>query len=159
MLFFLMIRRPPRSTLFPYTTLFRSLEDRRCLECGDVLRDLLAARDRFQEPPHDLARAGLRQIVGEADVVGLGDRRELLAHPLAQLLRQSAGIAPGPLATEHDVGEHRLALDVVGLADDGGLGDARVRHQRRLDLHGAEAVRSEERRVGKEWRSRWSPYH
>src|SRR2546427_7978264 len=28
-LFFLMIRRPPRSTLFPYTTLFRSQEDRR----------------------------------------------------------------------------------------------------------------------------------
>src|SRR5437764_10033021 len=26
-LFFLMIRRPPRSTLFPYTTLFRSLLD------------------------------------------------------------------------------------------------------------------------------------
>src|ERR1041384_4069791 len=26
--FFLMIRRPPRSTLFPYTTLFRSLEER-----------------------------------------------------------------------------------------------------------------------------------
>src|SRR5437667_5787573 len=25
-LFFLMLRRPPRSTLFPYTTLFRSLE-------------------------------------------------------------------------------------------------------------------------------------
>src|SRR2546430_13474448 len=25
MFFFLMIRRPPRSTLFPYTTLFRSL--------------------------------------------------------------------------------------------------------------------------------------
>src|SRR5689334_24499136 len=27
--FFLMIRRPPRSTLFPYTTLFRSLPERR----------------------------------------------------------------------------------------------------------------------------------
>src|SRR6266550_7128141 len=27
--FFLMIRRPPRSTLFPYTTLFRSLLDQR----------------------------------------------------------------------------------------------------------------------------------
>src|SRR2546430_10759671 len=27
--FFLMIRRPPRSTLFPYTTLFRSLADDR----------------------------------------------------------------------------------------------------------------------------------
>src|SRR3712207_7304524 len=25
-----MIRRPPRSTLFPYTTLFRSARDRRC---------------------------------------------------------------------------------------------------------------------------------
>src|SRR2546430_6600749 len=28
--FFLMIRRPPRSTLFPYTTLFRSFETGRC---------------------------------------------------------------------------------------------------------------------------------
>src|SRR2546429_6210344 len=28
--FFLMIRRPPRSTLFPYTTLFRSLLSRAC---------------------------------------------------------------------------------------------------------------------------------
>src|SRR5438270_11808104 len=30
--FFLMIRRPPRSTLFPYTTLFRSVEHRHQLE-------------------------------------------------------------------------------------------------------------------------------
>src|SRR5260370_18873792 len=29
--FFLMIRRPPRSTLFPYTTLFRSETDRHLL--------------------------------------------------------------------------------------------------------------------------------
>src|SRR2546430_6468068 len=29
--FFLMIRRPPRSTLFPYTTLFRSLQPRSVL--------------------------------------------------------------------------------------------------------------------------------
>src|SRR5438477_12670444 len=28
--FFLMIRRPPRSTLFPYTTLFRSVGTRAC---------------------------------------------------------------------------------------------------------------------------------
>src|SRR3712207_7231472 len=34
--FFLMIRRPPRSTLFPYTTLFRSAEipDQRIAERG-----------------------------------------------------------------------------------------------------------------------------
>ena len=30
--FFLMIRRPPRSTLFPYTTLFRSFLNREPLE-------------------------------------------------------------------------------------------------------------------------------
>src|SRR3712207_7318184 len=30
-LFFLMIRRPPRSTLFPYTTLFRSRSDKAAL--------------------------------------------------------------------------------------------------------------------------------
>src|SRR2546425_1952361 len=29
--FFLMIRRPPRSTLFPYTTLFRSLRSGECV--------------------------------------------------------------------------------------------------------------------------------
>src|SRR3712207_9416604 len=33
--FFLMIRRPPRSTLFPYTTLFRSEEIRRAEESVD----------------------------------------------------------------------------------------------------------------------------
>src|SRR5258705_12734155 len=33
--FFLMIRRPPRSTLFPYTTLFRSLAIRACVGAGD----------------------------------------------------------------------------------------------------------------------------
>src|SRR3712207_7395562 len=39
--FFLMIRRPPRSTLFPYTTLFRSRGDR-----GAGARD-----PRLREPP------------------------------------------------------------------------------------------------------------
>src|SRR2546430_17645955 len=33
-----MIRRPPRSTLFPYTTLFRSISIR-CLAVGDVNDD------------------------------------------------------------------------------------------------------------------------
>src|SRR5258708_32411177 len=33
-LFFLMIRRPPRSTLFPYTTLFRSFARFRVTEIG-----------------------------------------------------------------------------------------------------------------------------
>src|SRR2546425_7439120 len=33
--FFLMIRRPPRSTLFPYTTLFRSLADQQVASSRD----------------------------------------------------------------------------------------------------------------------------
>src|SRR5256885_17259991 len=37
--FFLMIRRPPRSTLFPYTTLFRSSHSRKATYCGAVRRD------------------------------------------------------------------------------------------------------------------------
>src|SRR2546430_13609653 len=48
--FFLMIRRPPRSTLFPYTTLFRSL--RRPAGAGqpaDGRSDRRGARARRQE--------------------------------------------------------------------------------------------------------------
>src|SRR2546430_12864043 len=43
-----MIRRPPRSTLFPYTTLFRSLEGLIGLSCaaeGDVGRALIHGRE------------------------------------------------------------------------------------------------------------------
>src|SRR6266496_5864971 len=54
--FFLMIRRPPRSTLFPYTTLFRSTERidvRRQLE--EDPRDLLFdARGRSEEHTSEL---------------------------------------------------------------------------------------------------------
>src|SRR5947207_7648161 len=38
-----MIRRPPRSTLFPYTTLFRSLEQRRARARQPENQDRLAA--------------------------------------------------------------------------------------------------------------------
>src|SRR2546430_11498031 len=52
--FFLMIRRPPRSTLFPYTTLFRSLDGVPAVDlaprwgvpqCG-VFRQLGSTQDR-----------------------------------------------------------------------------------------------------------------
>src|SRR2546430_10045968 len=42
--FFLMIRRPPRSTLFPYTTLFRSIVDTR----RRFLRGVCALFGRFR---------------------------------------------------------------------------------------------------------------
>src|SRR2546429_6424274 len=52
--FFLMIRRPPRSTLFPYTTLFRSrqsesrLRKRRPRPCAPPAAMLRAPPARFQ---------------------------------------------------------------------------------------------------------------
>src|SRR5688572_32769986 len=40
--FFLMMRRPPRSTLFPYTTLFRS-------SCGRVIRQAMQWNDKHTD--------------------------------------------------------------------------------------------------------------
>src|SRR3712207_9516698 len=98
--FFLMIRRPPRSTLFPYTTLFRSSRDEvRATEGGNRLD------------------------------TGVGELNRVLG----------GGVVPGSMVLvggEPGVGKSTLLLQVMGH-----LG------------------RSEERRVGKECRSRWSPYH
>src|SRR5690348_18017949 len=46
-----MIRRPPRSTLFPYTTLFRSLK--MMVECAKLSRELFAqpAFDAYRGAP------------------------------------------------------------------------------------------------------------
>src|SRR5947199_1898052 len=44
--FFLMIRRPPRSTLFPYTTLFRSCKPGSGRRWGGVCRSLSVLGDR-----------------------------------------------------------------------------------------------------------------
>src|SRR2546429_6093185 len=57
-----MIRRPPRSTLFPYTTLFRSQE-----EVADALRTLAIEAERTGQP------------------LGLGDRDRLAAWSHVQL--------------------------------------------------------------------------
>src|SRR3989442_8767395 len=56
-----MIRRPPRSTLFPYTTLFRSLlED----DATDLPYRDLAYSDRMGTAPEDIGLAGRGRIVG-----------------------------------------------------------------------------------------------
>src|SRR3712207_9324909 len=105
-LVFLMIRRPPRSTLFPYTTLFRSLEPhgRELAEQAVVDEELALA----------LAQVGQRGV--------------LVAGPLVDQDRVALaeGAPPGVLAGQPD--------------------GAALLEQR-----------SEERRVGKECRSRWSP--
>src|SRR5258708_39583879 len=99
-----MRRRPPRSTLFPYTPLFRSLRD----------RVPLAVRKSFHES-------------GFVDVE-------------TPILTRST---PGGARQNRRFHVDEAAL-VEGLA-----------HRQRDPV----AERSEERRVGKEGRSRWSPSH
>src|SRR5437868_15461600 len=48
--FFLILRRPPRSTLFPYTTLFRSLGNAVAPQRLHVDEDILGAVAPGQEP-------------------------------------------------------------------------------------------------------------
>src|SRR3712207_7317658 len=67
-----MIRRPPRSTLFPYTTLFRSHRERERAHQPRRLapppRDGQVAahrRDRHPEPEHEVRPA--REALGVAD--------------------------------------------------------------------------------------------
>src|SRR2546425_13093268 len=98
-----MIRRPPRSTLFPYTTLFRS-----------VFMDLAA-----------LTWNGYKSCYYRTYCVGKKPTQEMkdyYATALKWLYDSIHAVRPG--ATTRDI-----------------------------------ALRSEERRVGKECRSRWSPYH
>src|SRR5258705_4647165 len=69
--FFLMIRRPPRSTLFPYTTLFRSLQ---------VLLDLVVQLLRIHEQRVDLvAEQVAHDTAGEARLA-LNQRRRSEEH-------------------------------------------------------------------------------
>src|SRR2546428_4473177 len=72
MLFFLMIRRPPRSTLFPYTTLFRSGQplDR----AGEPLvgpEDLDGQKADGHQRDHQLLRGGNQEKL----VIPLVDRK------------------------------------------------------------------------------------
>src|SRR2546430_10499754 len=59
-----MIRRPPRSTLFPYTTLFRSLRAMVRAYVQGVLRNLDSVRVYLREE-HVLPPAALRQVHDE----------------------------------------------------------------------------------------------
>src|SRR5256885_17055082 len=121
-----MIRRPPRSTLFPYTTLFRSLR------APPVEQGLLDGSLDLGVSFHPPQRA-------ELDALPLFDERMMLlvnpSHPLAGRRTLSVKSLTGvPLALL-----------------------PRTFYTRSLIEDGLR--RSEERRVGKECRSRWSPDH
>src|SRR5438034_10297272 len=69
--FFLMIRRPPRSTLFPYTTLFRSLRG--------VALDLL----RPAVPAHHVA-GGIEHVRSEEHTSELQSHSDLVCRLLLE---------------------------------------------------------------------------
>src|SRR3712207_9486792 len=121
-----MIRRPPRSTLFPYTTLFRSV---------DAANFPAEVRDQV-----------IAIAVQLWEVFSKEDATLVEVNPLAK--------APDGTV---------LALDAkVTLDENAGFrhtGHAALEDSASADPLEARAKRSEERRVGKECRSRWSPYH
>src|SRR3712207_8081619 len=75
--FFLMIRRPPRSTLFPYTTLFRS----------DLLgssRDLVLAVELYVAAARDPALRAVTQDRSEEHTFELQSRQYLVCRLLLE---------------------------------------------------------------------------
>src|SRR3712207_6488820 len=94
-----MIRRPPRSTLFPYTTLFRSLQP----------------RDRVLEVPREQGRVPL-EIPGEGPGPDVLRHRVDHVRPLARLARPVSCQPLVRLAAQHQPAGSRLTLErVVGV--------------------------------------------
>src|SRR5437762_11668711 len=122
--FFLMIRRPPRSTLFPYTTLFRSLEvHARHLVPVDLHDDLVPEhRDVLR---HELPRLGgqeqHRRLAGPHGVDALR-----LVHGPDEERRGHTVLVPARVDRDADraleaVGDQRLRRLGDELLDPGGL--------------------------------------
>src|SRR2546422_10270314 len=142
-----MIRRPPRSTLFPYTTLFRSRGDRR----HAARRGPLLSAARRRAPVRHDAHLALGRRRGAAAQQGGRDAPpgpDQLPAALGGLRDQRPGL---PAARRPAVLEH---LDRLLRSP-----PARLVPAVSVEFQLVAILRSEERRVGKECRSRWSPYH
>src|SRR5260221_6751666 len=94
--FFLMIRRPPRSTLFPYTTLFRSVMEQLQDACPGTPVDVLRTR---------LAWLGLaaRQVRSEEHTSELQSHSDLVCRLLLEKKKKKHNNAVG--STGHDAGD------------------------------------------------------
>src|SRR3712207_8983676 len=84
-----MIRRPPRSTLFPYTTLFRSRER------AELLAREQAARNEA-EALYDQAR---RATAARDDVLGVVSHD--LRNPLSAITMCASALLESPRSEEH----------------------------------------------------------
>src|SRR2546426_9513397 len=105
--FFLMIRRPPRSTLFPYTTLFRSRVAGRIryhpLELADglVLQVEPRGADRqvgMQEEAARVGREGCAEVLRRDGPLLSGERRTRQGHLIQNDGRRHARGLSGTLA-------------------------------------------------------------
>src|SRR2546430_17506194 len=82
-----MIRRPPRSTLFPYTTLFRSDAELEVLheleKCEEDFDGWLMLAELYARHFHDLPEADrtIRELCGQPNVTGI--QISLALHRLA----------------------------------------------------------------------------
>src|SRR5438874_13106816 len=79
--FFLMIRRPPRSTLFPYTTLFRSVPDV-AIVFSDLQGQAAPARERMSA--RNRSRCSVIRSRSEEHTSELQSRRDLVCRLLLE---------------------------------------------------------------------------
>src|SRR2546422_5588667 len=152
-----MIRRPPRSTLFPYTTLFRS--DHTFGNYAFPPETLIVAQQKTAERMRDFERE--KQVLlplVDNDPTVFGDVRLRLPDlVLDEYLELDLG---GRVVELYHFGHGNTPGDTVVYVP-----EARVAWTGNLIVGEGnipfliEGGRSEERRVGKECRSRWSPYH
>src|SRR5256886_16188853 len=157
--FFLMIRRPPRSTLFPYTTLFRSRRipvDRHVpdeLERRLVLVVLGQVRRHLQRRvEHDVER----QLLGER---GPGTRLPGAARPSITLAALDQDVEDARREVHRPVQHAREEQDRLVLGGGAPFGAPRGVLLPACALaahHVGIGARSGERRVGAEGRSWWS---
>src|SRR3989441_3753518 len=151
-----MIRRPPRSTLFPYTTLFRS---RRGPENPAPQRHHREQRERREhrcdEPPRGGPYgAGAPEV--EPRCPPNQHQRDEPPLDTAQPRREE----PDGLEEQHRIDRHvdqRVDPEEPPAPESPEAAEGAL-HPPVIAAFDGEH-RSEERRVGKECRSRWSPYH
>src|SRR3954449_10407797 len=110
-----MIRRPPRSTLFPYTTLFRS-NDTATTEIGNVGKE---CRSRWS-PYHFVARRDEEDAALFEHVERISDRLALLHRDEHAVLPALDGTLIGPITLEqavHDAGAARVRKELAMISD------------------------------------------